>query len=332
MPAIPSLSQLQDVLQRSLGSLPILGSRARLHAELARVRRELDATERYVAMHANPSQWPAFAAMSEMIDDAERPPLDRRNVDESTLSERQRLWRRQGYLLLENFLPPDLIAAYVAVREKWPAPGGWGSPSPYMQVPEIRDLALHPPLLAVMRELFGADMVLHLNLTGFISTERDWHQDDYLNPPTTNGWYVATWMALDDIDPNSGPFEYVPESHRWPTLRGDRVRSFLPPMYARAAGLRNDHGHWASWSEDYVARSVARQIEDTGLAPRQFLGKKGDVLLWHACVAHRGSRPLVPGTPRRALISHYTERTRMGGRQLMHPGGGRYLHSDLPLY
>ena len=332
MPTIPSLSRLQNVLQRSLSSLPVFRSRAGLHAELSRIRSELDATERYLKMHHDPNRWPAFAAMSEVIDDAQRPPLDRADLEESTLSERQRFWRRHGYLLLENFLPDDLIGAYVAVRDNLPAPGGWGSPSPYMQVPEIRDLALYSPLLAVMRELFSADMVLHLNLTGFVSTERDWHQDDYLNPPTTNGWYVAAWMALEEIDPRSGPFEYVSGSHHWPTLRGDRVRSFLPPMYARAAGLRDDYGHWASWSEDYVARSVARQIEETGLAPRQFLAKKGDVLLWHACLAHRGSRPLVPGTPRRALISHYTERQHMGGTQLVHPGGGRYLHSDVPLY
>jgi hypothetical protein len=69
-----------------------------------------------------------------------------------------------------------------------------------MHVPEIRDLSLYPPLHEVIKELFGGEFVLHLNLTGFVSTERDWHQDDYLNPPFINGWYLATWMALEDID------------------------------------------------------------------------------------------------------------------------------------
>ena len=52
-------------------------------------------------------------------------------------------------------------------------------------------------------------MVLHLNLTGWISSERNWHQDDYLNSAEINGWYLAVWMALDDVSPNSGPFQFI---------------------------------------------------------------------------------------------------------------------------
>jgi hypothetical protein len=325
-------SLLAEAPSEAPAVVPVPEAPAAVIEELARVKQELEATERYMKMHHDRAQWPGFADMSEVIDDRQRPPLDKHVLDESKLSERQKLWRQNGYLLLENFLPHDLIDAYVAVREKWQVPGGWGCPSPYMHVPEIRDLSLYPPLHEVIKELFGGEFVLHLNLTGFVSTERDWHQDDYLNPQSINGWYLATWMALEDIDPNCGPFQYVAGSHRWPTLRRDKVRSFLPPLYARAEGWQHDYGHWASWSEDYVARAVDRQMETTGLAAQEFLGKKGDVLLWHACLAHRGSRPRVPGTSRRALISHFTEASRMGGNQLVHRGGGKYLHSDLALY
>ena len=67
-------------------------------------------------------------------------------------------------------------------------------------------------------------MCLSLALTGWVSTERNWHQDDYLNPPDVDAWYVAAWLALDDIPSGSGPFQYVPGSHRWPAIRGDKVR------------------------------------------------------------------------------------------------------------
>ena len=45
-----------------------------------------------------------------------------------------------------------------------------------------RTLALDPPLMAKLKEVSGEDMMLHLCLTGWISTKREWHQDDYLNP------------------------------------------------------------------------------------------------------------------------------------------------------
>src|SRR5438552_11002670 len=83
-------------------------------------------------------------------------------------------------------------------------------------------------LCATMESLIGEPMMLHLALTGWVSTERTWHQDDYLNPAHVAGWYAAVWMALDDnIHSDSGPFEYLPGSHRWPTLRRDKVISFL---------------------------------------------------------------------------------------------------------
>ena len=40
-----------------------------------------------------------------------------------------------------------------------------------------------------------------------------------------NGWYLAVWMALDDIGPETGPFQFIPGSHRWPVLRRDQPTS-----------------------------------------------------------------------------------------------------------
>lgn len=327
---------LRRVVDSRLGRALIKQQQPSMEQRMLSVQQELEATERYLKMHNDRALWPRFADLSEDIDDPLRPPLDRLAVDESKLSARQLFWRKNGYLLLENLIPHDLIEAYVAVRKKWPHPGGYASPTPYMHIPQILDLSLYPPLLRAMEELLGGEMILHLNLTGWVSTERDWHQDDYLNPPVINGWYIASWMALDDIHPDCGPFQFVPGSHRWPTLRREKVRSFLPPLYAKAAGQQHDYGHWASWSQDFVAHACERQIKESGLPIEQLLAKKGDVLLWHACLVHRGSPPRVPGMPRMALISHYSEIEHRvdfdRSRQLTHTTGGKYQDFGIPLY
>ena len=46
---------------------------------------------------------------------------------------------------------------------------------------ELHTLALHKGLMRTLRDLLGEDMMLHLCLTGWVSTKRDWHQHDYLN-------------------------------------------------------------------------------------------------------------------------------------------------------
>jgi ectoine hydroxylase-related dioxygenase (phytanoyl-CoA dioxygenase family) len=158
----------------------------------------------------------------------------------------------------------------------------------------------------MMESLVGEDMLLHLALTGWVSTEREWHQDDYLNPPFVAGWYAAVWMALDDISPDSGPFEYLPGSHRWGLLRMDKVRSFLTEEELTRKDPAAGVNQWPKYAERFVTPAVERRIERSGLPIRRFLARKGDVLIWHGRLMHRGSLPRVPGTPRRSLITHYS--------------------------
>jgi hypothetical protein len=232
------------------------------------------------------------------------PPLDRPDLDAAALTPEQGAWRRDGVVILRNFLPDTLTDRYIARRAALNAAGGWASPVPYLQVPELRNLALHPPLMAMLEHLLGEKMLLHLALTGWISTERNWHQDDYLNPPFVNSWYAAVWIALDHIDPASGPFEYVPGSHRWPVMRGEKVRACLTEeeLSRREGGLN----HWPKYAERFVTPAIEAEIARRGAKVQRFLGAKGDVLIWHGRLMHRGSLPLQPGRERRSLIVHYS--------------------------
>lgn len=232
------------------------------------------------------------------------PLLDRADIDESTLTEGQRQWRKHGVLLLPKFLPDNLIDAYSEVREALNKPGGWRTPTPYEHVPELRQAALYPPMMAKMKELIGEDMLLHLALTGWVSTERNWHQDDYLNPDFVNSYYVAAWMALDDIHADSGPFEYIPGSHKWPLLRGEKVRQ------AMTAKELENFDHWPKVSEEFVAPATEAEIAKRKAPVRQFIAKRGDVLLWHGRLMHRGTVANVPGMRRKSLICHYSSAER----------------------
>jgi hypothetical protein len=284
-----------------------------------------------------------YESLAEEIEDADRPWLDRRHVDESTLDDECRQWRRNGFLVLPGVLPHELIDRYVERFEQYHCLAGFQSPTPFEHVVELRDLALYPPVVERINKLIGDEMVLNHNLTGWFSTERSWHQDDYLNGPEINGWYVAVWMALDDIAPDSGPFQYIPGSHRWPVLRQDRVRALMTPEQV-AKDAADPNAAWTIFTQDKVAAAVEHRRHDLGLEYETFLAKKGDVLIWHACLHHRGSPPTAPVPawrrlvarrfggevampPRKSLISHFTARSRVGMPDEdvpYHPGGGRY--------
>jgi Phytanoyl-CoA dioxygenase (PhyH) len=267
-----------------------------------------------------------FDMISESVADEVVPFLDRKVVDESALDADQKFWRDNGYLILRDFLPHDLIDAYVKLREKVPSAGGWSCPVPYMHVSELRDLSLHAQLMDKLKSLIGEKMGLHLNLTGWVSTERNWHQDDYLNPPYINSWYAAVWMALDDIHADSGPFEFVPGSHKWPLLRSHKVMLYLTPEER----TRID---WPKISERFVNEIVEREVRARAAPTEKFIAKKGDLLIWHGRLMHRGSVPNTPGMPRKTLISHYSGIShRLDMRSTAeHTSGGTYFHIPMPL-
>src|SRR5713226_5207067 len=122
-----------------------------------------------------------FADLSESIPDELRPPLDRAKAPDAMTSEQQprtlwnvlsravwakaptpmtpdqRFWRENGYLIKNRFMPDNLIDAYCRAYEK---SGPWMYPTPYLDVPEMRDVCLFPPLRALLEHLIGEPMGL----------------------------------------------------------------------------------------------------------------------------------------------------------------------------
>jgi hypothetical protein len=271
------------------------------------------------------------------LNDSERPYLDRRltAAQETALDDHQQFWRKNGYLILKGFMPAEIVDSYCAVREAFGRPEGWG-PVPYLYHDEIKNFCLYRPLLDVLEKLIGDRVILHLNLTSWVSTERDWHQDDYLNPPFIRGSYLAMWAALDKISPDSGPFEFIPGSHRWPTLTQEKVKAHLPPEQAAEDGQPGQSGHWARYSEKMIHDATLEYISRKGGEVKRFLGEKGDVLIWHGCLLHRGSKPTQPGAVRKSLIAHYSGATNRKDfppqfTRTYEKTGGRYQHFDVPL-
>jgi hypothetical protein len=235
-------------------------------------------------------------------------------------------WNDEGVVYLPGLLPADLIEAY---EEEWAAangfrglneppegqwsasgatspaglwvldaesPGGWNETCPYMHQPALRQLCTFPALADALESTVGEPMALHLNLTGWVSTTRDWHQDGYLNPGYVGDSYAAVWMALGDVHPDSGVFEYVPGSHRWHRLTQERIAGHFD--------LRDPQ--WPKHTEVLLTELVEKEIADREAEVVRYAPNKGDVLLWHPRLYHRGSRSMLPNAYRPALIAHYS--------------------------
>lgn len=232
-------------------------------------------------------------------------------------------WDDDGVFILPALLDDDVLGDY---EDAWlqanggeprRSPGGWDYCTPHRDVPALARLVCHPRIAWLLHTLLGEPAGVHLTLTGWVTTTRDFHQDQYLNPPGVGGYYVAVWIALDDIHPDSGPFQYVPGSHRWPPLSQAKVRAALG-----ADGRGSD---WPTRSEQLLTPLYEQAIEESGLPVVTYLPKRGDVLFWSSRLVHRGSVANVPGMERRALIAHYSGLNHRPDMPPAYPYGDGYI-------
>ncbi len=265
--------------------------------------------------------------------DHDLPWLDREEPGDTSLNDLQQKWRNEGVLILDSFMPDDIIEAY---KEAWiqhnhinhDRPMGYPGECAYFQVPSLMELATYKPLHEILESLIGDQMGIHLNLTGWKSTTRNWHQDGYLNPDSNKDHYLAVWVALDDIHEDAGPFEFVRGSHTLPTITQEATKQRIP------VSLRNDP-NWPRYSEEFLTPMFEDIINRGELEKEQFLAKKGDVLIWHARLMHRGTVPNDPDLWREAAILHYSGVNHRPDMPvaLQHNDGGWYfpINQNIPL-
>lgn len=231
----------------------------------------------------------------------EAPWLDQLDQVHDGLTELQRAWRDDGLVILPGILDDLEVDAYQRawVNANGDRLTGWPCDTPYVHTEAVRDLCCDQTVAHLLELLIGEPCGVHLNLTGWRSTTRNWHQDGYLNPDTNADHYAAVWFALGDIHPNAGPFEYVPGSHReFGVIRQD--------LMLAALGTDVTNQHWPRDSEAILTPLFEQAIGERGLEVRQFVAQRGDVLIWHPRLLHRGSVPNDPTLERRALIAHYS--------------------------
>lgn len=277
------------------------------------------------------TEFPSFDAMSgyigEEIGDWRLPFLDRKTTRADGLTPDQKYWHEHGYIIFEKMIPGELIDRYLELRKRANL-GRQGFPSiaAYDSFEEIRELSLYEPLMQRIESMLGYRLALHFNLSEFTSTERGWHQDDYMCDPLVAASGVAMWFALDDIHPDAGPFEFVPGSHRWPILRHQKVTKYLKPEVVE--NKDNTYEFWAHLAEYYVNPAYEAEMQRRNAKVKTFHARKGDVLIWHGGLVHRGSPPNNPAIDRPALISHYCDPNRhqvRGGVVKTHSTGYQYV-------
>lgn len=145
----------------------------------------------------------------------------------------------------------------------------------------------------LLHALLQGEAVLFQSINFMMGSEQDTHSDSIHMTTFPLGGLLGVWLALEDINEDNGPLHYYPGSHLLPYyLNGD---------------YNNEGNAWMLGSQKYDAYEafIAGRIKDTGLEKKNFVAKKGDMLIWHANLFHGGNAHLNKTKTRKSVVFHY---------------------------
>lgn len=250
------------------------------------------------------------------IDRLDAPTLLQQRLDQRLINDREaeqiHHFIEHGYLVLKGAVDLAVIDAYNAFfEEAWRAPPPFafahceGKVLPldlslYTKVAKVSNLhyyfdqaeslAFARPVRRFLELIYERPPVVFQSMSMRKGSEEPLHIDTgplCLTEPMT---LVAAWVALEDVQPKSGPLGFVPGSHR--------VKEIL------------NNGVSKAHNKDFVAygkvlAGVLAECDARGLPRQELLAKKGDVFLWAADLMHGGMPIEDHALTRKSLVFHY---------------------------
>ena len=214
-------------------------------------------------------------------------------------------WPERGYLVAEGLIDPEKVDRLnqdiAGLRDEGSIQARQaGAAERFMnahrQSEVAREIVSDRRMLDILELILGRPARL-LQTIGFIrGSQQKAHSDAFHMMTEPPGFLVGVWVALEEIDDDSGPVFYLPGSHRLPYVMSEDLE-----LGGRSALLTAEKG------PAYV-KAMQEMADRAGVAPRRFTAKPGDVLFWHHNLMHGGSAIGREGSTRRSLVAHYIAR------------------------
>lgn len=154
----------------------------------------------------------------------------------------------------------------------------------------VQAIIFSEPLSRFLHILFERPALAFQSLGFYYGSQQELHQDSAFVRVSSPLEFVASWIALEDISPNSGELEYYPGSHAIPHY------------------LFGGKHLWVEYDDPELqlfSENLRTRAGQAGLSIQRFLAKKGDVLIWAAGLMHGGSLVDRPDRTRKSLVTHY---------------------------
>lgn len=219
----------------------------------------------------------------------------------------QRHLLRWGFCVLHEELPKQLVEDFKSelssAIERGDLAYRAGSSDrihgAHQKIPSARAVWLYPPVLQFLQNYFRDTPCACQTLTYVNGSEQNAHQDSIHLTPYPNGFMCGVWVALEDVQENSGELFVYPGSHRTGSLRAT-------PLGLHKV-VNEDYSHYVVFDQ-----AIRDLIEAHGYERLIYRPKAGQILVWHENLIHGGSPRQNHERTRLSVVSHYFAKGSIG--------------------
>jgi len=159
-----------------------------------------------------------------------------------------------------------------------------------------KKLALNKEIITNIQDLFNEKPRAFSTINFLKSTQQPLHSDYSHFGTIPELKLVGSWIALEDIDSNSGPLQIVPKSHKMKIFNFFEDIDYLEPTSLN--NIKKNYSNYEKW--------VVKKITENNLRPLTLKFKKGDCILWDANLLHGSPECKDNNLSRKSQVTHWS--------------------------
>jgi len=212
----------------------------------------------------------------------------------------------KGYAIIE-FPDPDFKAVAERIkqtlasrfdlgqwrRDGWTQNQGLRASDAWQTCADVRQLAVNEHVQALLSRLYGRHAFPFQTLNFPVGSQQNYHTDAVHFSSVPERFMCGVWVALEDIDEDSGPLIYYPGSHRLPIFANEH-------LCITSLDCAGPYDKYARFEELWRALVQGLDLKEEIFCPR-----KGQALIWAANLLHGGGRQHNPLRTRWSQVTHY---------------------------
>ena len=109
----------------------------------------------------------------------------------------------------------------------------------HQKFPELLELASNQKILNFLKWAFDDDPIVFGSLNFERGSQQEAHIDSIFFWPEPHFSMAGCWIALEDVQKDSGPLFYLPGSHKWPFYHSENIISAKPELSKDRTIARN---------------------------------------------------------------------------------------------